>query len=149
MFVVALFALPIAISDWCYRRIPNIYLIFMGYLLFLTRTVTGLASLKVLIVASFAVILLTLLSRMGAGDAKLLIVELVALNPANYGELLTFAICLYVGALIQITLMVLLVGSLPRSIPLAVGIFIGTALYLAANSAQFLQQYADALVNSW
>jgi hypothetical protein len=57
MLALALFALPIMCADWRYRRIPNIYLIFVMYWVGAERIVSGIASPRVLLLAIVASIL--------------------------------------------------------------------------------------------
>ena len=148
MFVLAIFAIPLCISDWRYRRIPNIYLIFMLYLVFALRLFFPLKSIAVISGTAVCAFLLCKVG-MGAGDAKLLIITALALNLPNFGALLLLAMCIYVAAILQVILMWLYSAELPRSIPLAFALFCGSALYLAAGTSTSLRQYADALVNSW
>jgi xanthine/uracil permease len=56
---------------------------------------------------------------------------------------------MYLSAVLQIIVIWRSTQSIPRSIPLAFAIIFGTMLYLAAARAPSLQEYADALVNSW
>jgi Flp pilus assembly protein protease CpaA len=149
MFALALFALPILCADWRYRRIPNIYLIFIMYWVGALRIFSGIASLEVLSIAIAASILGVLVLRMGIGDAKLFSVISLAINLPTIDSLVFLITCIYLGALLQIILMWGLKGVIPHSIPLAFAIFLGSALYLAASGTASLQQYADALVNSW
>lgn len=148
MFVLAIFAIPICISDLRYRRIPNIYLIFMLYFIFALRLFLPVKSIAVISGAALIAILLYRVG-MGAGDAKLLVITALALNLPNFGALLLLAMSLYVAAILQIILMWLYSAQLPKSIPLAFAIFSGSVLYLAAGMSTSLRQYADALVNSW
>ena len=148
MLVLAIFAIPICISDWRNRRIPNIYLLFMLYLTLATRPFIPVKSIAVISASALCAVLL-LLVGIGAGDAKLLIISALALNLPNFGALLLFATSIYVGAIFQVILIWLFSARLPKSIPLAFAIFSGSALYLAANMSTTLRQYADALVNSW
>lgn len=148
MFVLAIFAIPICISDWRHRRIPNIYLIFMLYLIFALRLFFPTKSIAVICCAAACVVLLSLVG-MGVGDAKLLVLAVLALNLPNFGALLLLSTSIYVAAILQVVLMWLVSAQLPKSIPLAFSIFSGWALYLAANLSTSLRQYADALVNSW
>ena len=149
MFALALFALPILCADWRYRRIPNIYLIFIMYWVGALRIISGIASLEVLSIAIAASILGVLVLRMGIGDAKLFILISLAINLPTIDSLVFLLICIYLGALLQIILTWGIKGVIPHSIPLAFAIFFGSALYLAATGTASLQQYADALVNSW
>ncbi|PHX66548.1 MAG: hypothetical protein CK518_03755 [Actinobacteria bacterium] len=149
MFALALFALPIMCADWRYRKIPNIYLIFIMYWVGAIRIISGIASLHVLSLAIAASILGVLVLRMGIGDAKLFIITTLALNLPTIDSLVFLVTCFYLGALLQIILTWGLKSVIPRSIPLAFSIFFGSALYLAASGGASLQQYADALVNSW
>ena len=149
MFALALFALPIMCADWRYRRIPNIYLIFIMYWVGAIRIISGIASLQVISLAIAASILGALVLRMGIGDAKLFIVISLAINLPTIDSLVFLTTCIYLGALLQIIMTWGLKSVIPRSIPMAFAIFFGSALYLAARGGLSLQQYADALVNSW
>ena len=149
MFALALFALPIMCADWRYRKIPNIYLIFIMYWVGALRIISGIASLEVLSIAIAASILGVLVLRMGIGDAKLFIVISLAINLPTIDSLVFLITFIYLGAVLQIILTWGLKSVIPRSIPLAFAIFFGSALYLAARDGPSLQQYADALVNSW
>lgn len=149
MFALALFALPIMCADWRYRRIPNIYLIFIMYWVGAIRIIYGIASLQVISLAIAASILGVLVLRMGIGDAKLFIVISLAINLPTIDSLVFLITCIYLGALLQIIMTWGLKSVIPRSIPMAFAIFFGSALYLAARGGPSLQQYADALVNSW
>ena len=148
MFALALFALPIMCADWRYRRIPNIYLIFIMYWVGAIRIIYGIASLQVISLAIAASILGVLVLRMGIGDAKLFIVISLAINLPTIDSLVFLITCIYLGALLQIIMTWGLKSVIPRSIPMAFAIFFGSALYLAARGGPSLQQYADALVNS-
>ena len=149
MFALALFALPIMCADWRYRRIPNIYLIFIMYWVGAIRIISGIASLQVISLAIAASVLGALVLRIGIGDAKLFIVISLAINLPTIDSLVFLTTCIYLGALLQIIMTWGLKGVIPRSIPMAFAIFFGSALYLAARGGLSLQQYADALVNSW
>lgn len=149
MFALALFALPIMCADWRYRRIPNIYLIFIMYWVGAIRIISGIASLQVISLAIAASVLGALVLRMGIGDAKLFIVISLAINLPTIDSLVFLITCIYLGALLQIIMTWGLKSVIPRSIPMAFSIFFGSALYLAARGGPSLQQYADALVNSW
>ena len=149
MFALALFALPIMCADWRYRRIPNIYLIFIMYWVGAIRIISGIASLQVILLAIAASILGALVLRMGIGDAKLFIVISLAINLPTIDSLVFLVTCIYLGALLQIIMTWGLKSVIPRSIPMAFAIFFGSTLYLAARGGPSLQQYADALVNSW
>ncbi|MDA2963448.1 MAG: prepilin peptidase [Actinomycetota bacterium] len=149
MIVVALFVLPILIADWRYRRIPNIYIIYITYWIIFMRIITGIASPITIALALAISTICVATMKMGIGDAKLLSIISLALNLSNISELLTLIICIYLAAVAQIILSSLHRRRIPASIPLAFAIFFGTGLYLAAGSSPSLQQYADALVNSW
>jgi len=148
MFALAIFAIPICVSDWRNRRIPNIYLIFMLYLIFVVRLFLPIKSITVVSCVAVGVVLLSLVG-MGAGDAKLIAITALALNLPNFAALVILALCMYLAAVLQIILIWLHSAQIPKSIPLAFAIFCGSALYLAASSSASLRQYADALVNSW
>jgi len=149
MFALALFALPIMCADWRYRKIPNIYLIFIMYWVGAIRIISGIASLHVLSLAIATSILSVLVLRMGIGDAKLFIITSLAMNLPTIDSLVFLISCIYLGAILQIILTWGLKSVIPHSIPMAFAIFFGSALYLAASSRASLQQYADALANSW
>ena len=148
MFVLALFALPICISDLRYRRIPNIYLLFMLYPIALMHIFAGTQSISVIFVTTLVAALLSRVG-MGAGDAKLFVLVALALNLGNFVALLLLATGTYVAAIVQLVSMWRISTRLPKNIPLAPAIFLGSALYLAASTSTTLRQYADALVNSW
>ena len=149
MIAVFIFSIPILFADWQYRRIPNIYLLFTLYWVVTTRIIFGIASIPTfafsVALTAFAVVIL----RMGTGDAKLILTICLALNVASTGDVLFLYACMYLAAVMQIIVIWGSTQSIPRSIPLAFAILFGTVLYLAATSAPSLQQYADALVNSW
>lgn len=149
MFALALFALPIMCADWRYRKIPNIYLIFIMYWVGAIRIISGIASLQVISLAIAASVLGALVLRMGIGDAKLFIVISLAINLPTIDSLVFLITCIYLAAVLQIIMTWGLKSVIPRSIPMAFAIFFGSALYLAARGGPSLQQYADALVNSW
>lgn len=148
MFVLTIFAIPICISDWRSRRIPNIYLFFMLYFIFVLRLFLPIKSMTVVLCAALCVVLLSLVG-MGAGDGKLIVITVLALNLPNFGALLLLGVCIYIAALLQVIMIWLHSAQIPKSIPMAFAIFFGSALYLAASSSTSLRQYADALVNSW
>ena len=138
MLALAIFAIPICISDWRYRRIPNIYLIFMLYLILALRLFLPVKSIAVISGTALCAVLLCKVG-MGAGDAKLLVITALALNLPNFGALLLLATCMYVAAILQIILMWLYSAQLPKSIPLAFAIFSGSILYLAAGTSTSLR----------
>ena len=148
MVILALFALPICISDCRYHRIPNIYLLFMLYAIAVMHFFVGTRSITVVIVATMFAILLSWLG-MGAGDAKLFVIIALALNLASFGALLLLATSTYVATIVQLVFTWRISGRLPKNLPLAFPIFLGSALYLGASTSTSLRQYADALVNSW
>ena len=86
---------------------------------------------------------------MGVGDAKLILAISLALNLTSIADVALLFFCMYLAAVLQIIAIWGARQSTPRSIPLAFAIIFGTMLYLAAGRAPSLQQYADALVNSW
>jgi len=149
MIAVFLFSIPILFADWQYRRIPNIYLILILYWVSLMRIVSGIASVQTLILClllnAFAVVIL----RMGIGDAKLILTISLALNLTSSSDAALLLFSMYLVAVLQIIVIWGSTQRIPRSIPLAFAILFGTVLYLAATRAPSLQQYADALVNSW
>ncbi len=149
MAALALFAIPMCFADWRYRRIPNIYLIFLAYSIFIERTLFGVVSISVLAWACLIAVVANLLLKIGMGDVKLLLLAVLALDVDKISNLLVFLTCVYVCSLAQIALMLGIKLRIPQSVPLAFAIFIGTALYLGAKDTAYLQEYADALVNSW
>jgi len=148
VFILALFALPICISDWRYHRIPNIYLLLMLYAIAVMHFFVGTRSITVIIAATMFAILFSWLG-MGAGDAKLFVIIALALNLASFGELLLLATSTYVATIVQLVFTWRISRRLPKKLPLALAIFLGSALYLGASTSTSLRQYADALVNSW
>ncbi len=148
MFILALFALPICISDWRYHRIPNIYLLFMLYAIAVMHFFVGTRSITVIFAATMFAILLSWVG-MGAGDAKLFVIIVLALNLASFGALLLLATSTYVATIVQLVFTWRISRRLPKNLPLALPIFLGSVLYLGASTSTSLRQYADALVNSW
>ena len=149
MAAVFLFAFPILLSDWRYRRIPNIYLIVILYWVVISRIISGIASMQVLFICFVLSASAVVVLKMGIGDAKLILTIFLALNVARYGDVVLLIFCIYLSAMLQIVVMWGSTRTIPRSIPLAFAIIFGTVLYLAARSVPSLQEYADALVNSW
>jgi hypothetical protein len=149
MIAVFLFSIPIIFADWQYRRIPNIYLVFTLYWVVATRVILGVASIPSLALCVALTAIAVMALKMGVGDAKLILTICLALNVASNRDVLFLYICIYLSAVMQIIVIWGSTQSIPRSIPLAFSILFGTVLYLAATSAPSLQQYADALVNSW
>ena len=148
MVGLILFAIPVCIADWQYRRIPNIYCALIGYGVIFERIIFGIASiptqLTALLIAGIALSL-----RMGMGDAKLFVIAALALNLNGLGQLGLLVIAIYIMAISQVLLVWGHSRAIPHSIPMALAIFSGTALYLAACIQPTLQEYANALVNSW
>jgi len=144
-----IFALPMCIADWRNRRIPNIYLIFLAYLIGLQTLFFGVKSLPVqgatILIAIFSVIFL----KIGMGDAKLLVLTVLALDLGGNFELLALVACMYCASILQIMIVWMINRRIPSSIPLAFAIFIGTGLYLGTSVSTSLQEYAHAMVNSW
>jgi len=149
MFSIAVFALPIAIADWKYRKIPNIYLLFILYWVGMSRIFSGFRSLGIIAVAILLAISAVVFLGMGMGDAKYFILTCLALNLSQVNQLVILIVGIYIAAAVGICITWLAGHKFPDSIPMAAPIVIGTTLYLAASSSIPLQQYADALVNSW
>jgi hypothetical protein len=149
MVALFLFAVPILLADWQYRRIPNIYLILTLYWVATMRIISGIASVQTLMLCAALTVLAVVILKMGIGDAKLILTISLALNLASTADVALLFICIYLAAVLQIIVIWGARQSIPRSIPLAFAIIFGTMLYLAAATAPSLQQYADALVNSW
>jgi len=149
MFAIALFALPIAISDWKYRKIPNIYLLFILYWVGMSRFFGGVRSPGTIAIAILLATTAVVFLGMGIGDAKYFILICLALNLSQVNELVILIVGIYIAAAGGICISWLAGHKFPDSIPMAAPIVIGTTLYLAASRSIPLQQYADALVNSW
>lgn len=149
MAALALFVIPMCFTDWRYRRIPNIYLIFLAYFILVERAFFGVLSISVVAWACLIAMAGNLLLKIGMGDVKLILLSVLALNIDTLSNLLVFLSCMYVCSLAQIALMSGIKLRIPRSVPLAFAIFMGTALYLGAKNSTYLQEYADAVVNSW
>ena len=149
MSALWIFAFPICIADWRVRKIPNIYLIFLAYVIYIQLLFFGVGSLAVqgvvCVIALFSVIFL----KIGMGDAKLLVLTVLALDLGQIYELLALVTCMYIASILQIMIIGAMNRRIPSSIPLASAIFIGTALYLGTNVSTTLQEYVHAVVNSW
>ena len=149
MIAVFVLALPILLADWRYRKIPNIYLIIILYRVAALRIISGIASMRALVFCLALTAVAVMIMKMGIGDAKLIITISLALNLASTADVAQLFIWMYLSAILQIIVIWGSTQSIPHSIPLAFAIFLGTMLYLAATRAPSLQEYADALVNSW
>ena len=149
MLAITLFSLPIALCDWKYRRIPNIYLLFIFYWVTTTRIVSGINSPAIIGVAILLCFLAVLFFGLGMGDAKFIMLLCLALNLSQTTQLMVLIFSIYLAATIGISITWLTTRRIPDSYPMAVPIIVGATLYLAASMWLPLQQYADALVNSW
>jgi Flp pilus assembly protein protease CpaA len=149
MLAIALFSLPIALSDWKYRRIPNIYLLFIFYWVTTTRIVSGINSPAIIGVAFLFCFLAVFFFGLGMGDAKFFMLLCLALNLSQTTQLMVLIFSIYLAATIGISITWLTTRRIPDRYPMAVPIIVGATLYLAASMWLPLQQYADALVNSW
>jgi len=149
MVAVFLFSIPILLADWQYRRIPNIYLLLTLYWVATMRIISGIASVQTLILCTVLTVLAVVIMKMGVGDAKLILTISLALNLTSTSDVVLLFFCMYLAAVLQIIVIWGARKRIPRSIPLAFAIIFGAMLYLAAANAPSLQQYADALVNSW
>ena len=149
MVAVFLFSIPILLADWQYRRIPNIYLLLTLYWVATMRIISGIASVQTLILCTVLTVLAVVIMKMGVGDAKLILTISLALNLTSTSDVVLLIFCIYLSAMLEIVVMWGSTRTIPRSIPLAFAIIFGAMLYLAAANAPSLQQYADALVNSW
>lgn len=136
-------------ADWRYHRIPNIYIMFLTYSIVVERVIFGVHSITVIVWACFFALVASVFLRVGMGDIKLFLLVALALNFHGISSLLVFLTCIYFCSLAQIVLMSGINFRIPRSVPLAFAIFIGTGLYLGTKDSTYLQEYADALVNSW
>ena len=149
MEAVFLFSIPILIADWQYRRIPNIYIVFTLYWVAILRIIFGIASIQALALCGVITAVAVVVMKMGVGDAKLIFTICLAINVASSGDVLILYFCMYLAAVVQIIAIWGFRRNIPHSIPLAFAILFGAVLYLAATRAPSLQEYADALVNSW
>jgi Flp pilus assembly protein protease CpaA len=149
MLAIALFSLPIALSDWKYRRIPNIYMLFIFYWVTTTRILSGINSPAIIGVAILLCFLAVFFFGLGMGDAKFFMLLCLALNLSQTTQLMVLIFSIYLAATIGISTTWLTTRRIPDSYPMAVPIIVGATLYLAASMWLPLQQYADALVNSW
>ncbi|CAB4857028.1 MAG: hypothetical protein F2786_01105 [Actinobacteria bacterium] len=149
MLSIAVFALPIAIADWKYRKIPNIYLLFILYWVGMSRLFSGVRSPVTIALAILLAMTAVVFLGMGMGDAKYFILICLALNVSHATQLVILIVGIYIASAGGICISWLAGHKFPDSIPLAAPIVMGTTLYLAASSSIPLQQYADALVNSW
>ena len=149
MTALWIFALPICIADWSTRKIPNIYLIFLAFLIYIQLLFFGVKSLPVQGLAFLLAIFSVIFLKIGMGDAKLLVLTVLALDLGATYELLALVSCMYLASIAQIMIVGAFNRRIPSSIPLASAIFIGTALYLGTNMSTTLQEYAHAVVNSW
>lgn len=148
MVGLIIFSIPICVADWRYRKIPNIYIEIICYEVIFERVIFGIASIPTQLV-TFLITCIGLLARMGMGDAKLFLIASLALNLTGLAQLGFLVMTIYIMAIAQVLLMWAHSRAIPHSIPMALAIFIGTALYLAACMRPTLQEYANALVNSW
>jgi len=149
MFSLVIFSIPIAIADWKYRRIPNIYLIFITYWVGLEKFICGISSPSILCASIAVAFLAVTVLGIGMGDAKLFVLISIAVNISSPFEIVILICAIYLAASIQICITWVANQKIPRSIPMAFSLFFGGTLYLAARGAISLQEYADALVNSW
>ena len=118
MLALALFSIPVCFADWRYRRIPNIYLIFLAYSIVIERIFFGVNSISVVVWACLIAVMAYLLLRMGMGDVKLFLLAVLALDIDGVSSLLVFLTCIYVCSLAQIALMSGINFRIPRSVPL-------------------------------
>jgi len=149
MFAIYLCAIPIVIADCRYHRIPNIYLIGMLYVIGLERVLHGVSSMRFLAVCALLLVGLHIVCRVGMGDIKLIFLVCLALDLASFSQFCILLTTVALLALVTVLVQWLFTGDLPSSIAMAPSIFSATWLYLGARSAPLLQEYADALVNSW
>ena len=149
MLSIYILALPICIADFTYHRIPNIYLIFIFYCIGIEGIFSGFASLGFLSLTLLILLLLHWLVGLGMGDVKLIFLITLALHIEGLSQLALLFLAICLGAMLAVICESLCRGHIGRTIAMAPSIFMGTALYLGAGNLNFLQEYADALVNSW
>ncbi|CAB5009790.1 MAG: hypothetical protein F2893_04550 [Actinobacteria bacterium] len=149
MFAIYLCAIPMCIADCKSHRIPNIYLMVMFYVICCESVFRGVGSIEFLTLCALSLVGLNVIIRIGMGDVKLIFLICLALNLDRFSQLLTLLTAVSLVALATIVLHSVRAGQIPVTIALAPSIFIGTWLYLGARNTPLLQEYADALVNSW
>ncbi len=127
-----IFAIPIIVADVSKRTIPNIYLIFYGYLCFFFAIFRGLGSIPLFLVSLLCVFLLHLCG-MGMGDSKLIFLIALVLPVVSIADFLELLTLIFLAAAFHILCNWLLSKRFPATIAMAPAIFIGTALYLATS----------------
>ena len=132
--IYALFALalPIALADLKFHKIPNIYLWLLTICLIPHLAVNGFGDLKVLIIFLSSTTLMHFLG-MGMGDLKLLVIIGLWLNSAGIPSFPLFGSLILFCLMIHFMLVSLHKRRVPRFIAMAPSIFIGLGLYLATR----------------
>jgi len=132
--IYALFALalPIALADLKFHKIPNIYLWLLTIFLIPHLAVNGFGDLKALIIFLSSTTLLHFLG-MGMGDLKLLVIIGLWLNSAGIPSFPLFGSLILFSLLIHCVLVSVHKRGLPRFIAMGPSIFIGLGLYLATR----------------
>ena len=129
-FLIA--AVPISLADIKSYSIPNIYLIWLGFLCTPYALVHGVGPVSRILVIVVILALLQLCG-LGMGDVKLLTILALILNSDPLTSFHHFGICLTLCAVVYAIMETLWKGELPRKIALAPSIFAGLTLYLATR----------------
>lgn len=127
-----IFALPIIVADVSKRIIPNIYLMFYGYLYLLFAIFRGLGSSTLMLIFALCIALLHLCG-MGMGDSKLIFLIALVLPVVSMMQFLELLTLIFLAAAFHILCNWLLSQRFPATIAMAPAIFIGTGLYLATS----------------
>ena len=126
------FALPIIVADVSKRVIPNIYLMFYGYLYLFLTILRGLGSGTLMLIIGLCIALLHLCG-MGMGDSKLIFLIALVLPVVSMMQFLELLTLIFLAAAFHILCNWLLSARFPATIAMAPAIFIGTGLYLATS----------------
>ncbi len=149
MIALLILATPLCIADITYHRIPNIYLVTGLYAIAAERIFFGVASIEIVAAAVVVMLALHVVIKIGMGDVKLIVLITLGCNCEVLADFLRLLAAISLFASAAGIMQILRKGDRKGSIALAPSIFLGTSLYLCSRSSSFLQEYADALVNSW
>jgi Flp pilus assembly protein protease CpaA len=129
-FLIA--AVPISLADIKSYSIPNIYLIWLGFLCTPYVLVHGVGPVSRILVIVVILALLQLCG-LGMGDVKLLIILALMLNSDPLTSFHHCGVSLTLCAAVYAIMETLWKGKLPRKIALAPSIFAGLTLYLTTR----------------
>lgn len=132
LFILSLVAIPISLADIKSFKIPNVYLRLLTVGLAPFIAVNGLGAISHLVI-SFLLVITLHLCGMGMGDAKLLLLIVLAFNSDQQFSSLIFFSHLLGVATFYLLVLGLIDQKVKRKIPLAPSIFVGLALYLATR----------------